>query len=116
MQAVSKYNSLKHYRWGADCDGWNLVDTPTLSVKQEYMPAGTFEQLHYHNGVQQFFFILRGTASFEVGDEIIEVTEGNGLHIPSGKRHCIRNNTQGGLEFILCSEPTTVNDRINCHE
>lgn len=105
-----------HYRWGAGCDGWNLVDTPTLSVKQEHMPANTFEQLHYHAKAQQFFFILQGTASFEVGEERIEVAEGNGLHIPAGKRHRIRNNTRGSLEFILCSEPTTANDRINCHE
>ena len=44
MKAVSKYQPLKHYKWGSDCDGWNLVDEDALSVKQELMPAGTKEQ------------------------------------------------------------------------
>jgi hypothetical protein len=43
MKAVSKYQPLKHYKWGNDCDGWNLVDEDSLSVKQELMPAFTQE-------------------------------------------------------------------------
>ena len=58
---VSKYNSIKHYKWGNDCDGWTLVDEAALSVKQERMPAGTSEALHYHKEAQQFFYILKGT-------------------------------------------------------
>ena len=30
----SKQNALHHYQWGNGCDGWVLVDTHTLSVKQ----------------------------------------------------------------------------------
>ncbi len=52
--AVSKYQSLKHYQWGSDCDGWNLVDEDSLSIKQELMPAGTKEVKHYHQSAQQF--------------------------------------------------------------
>lgn len=35
---VSIQQPLKHYVWGEGCDGWNLVDGPGLSVKQERMP------------------------------------------------------------------------------
>ena len=116
MTPVSKYHSLKHYQWGRGCDGWTLVDDTTLSVKQEYMPAGTSEERHYHHKAQQFFYILKGKAHFEVEGEIVLLHEGEGLRIEAGKKHKISNPTNEGLEFLLCSQPSTQNDRINCQE
>jgi mannose-6-phosphate isomerase-like protein (cupin superfamily) len=114
MKVVSKHNPVKHYQWGNTCDGWNLVDENSLSVKQEKMPAGTSETKHYHQYAQQFFYILTGTATFEVATELIEVNAGQGLHIPPTIKHKIINNTLQDLEFLLCSQPSTINDRINC--
>ena len=114
MKAVSKYQQLKHYKWGSDCDGWNLVDEDALAVKQELMPAGTKEARHYHQKAQQFFYILKGKATFEIEDSIIEINQGEGLHIEAGKKHRISNESKEDLEFILCSQPSTNNDRINC--
>jgi mannose-6-phosphate isomerase-like protein (cupin superfamily) len=91
-----------------------LVDEGSLSVKQERMPAGTKEARHYHQTAQQFFYILRGQATFEVQDSIIEIKQGEGLHIEAGKKHRISNRSNADLEFILCSQPSTKDDRINC--
>ncbi len=109
---VSKYQSLKHYQWGNACDGWNLVEEENLSVKQERMPAGCSEELHYHQFSQQFFFILKGIATFEIENKLVEVKEQEGLHIKAGLKHRIINNAKEDLEFILSSQPSTVNDRI----
>ena len=114
MKAVSKYQPLKHYKWGNDCDGWNLVDEDSLSVKQELMPAGTKEVKHYHQTAQQFFYILKGKATFEIENSIIEINAGEGLRIEARKKHRIINEGKEELEFILCSQPSTKNDRINC--
>lgn len=114
MQKVSKHNSLQHYQWGSQCDGWVLVDTEALSVKQERMAAQTSEALHYHAKSQQFFFILKGTATFEVEDKTVTVGEGEGFHIQAGNKHRILNNTNEDLEFILSSQPSINNDRFNC--
>jgi len=75
------------------------------------MPAHTAETLHYHEKAQQFFFILSGTATFEVEDESFTVQAGEGFHIAAGKKHNISNNTAGDLEFILSSQPSTNGDR-----
>ncbi len=114
MKVVSKYQPLKHYLWGSDCDGWDLVDEDALSVKQELMPAGTKEVKHYHQSAQQFFYILKGKATFEIEDSTIIINQGEGLHIEAGKKHRILNETGEDLEFVLCSQPSTKNDRINC--
>lgn len=111
MKKVSKQESLKHYQWGEGCDGWNLVDEPSLSVKQERMPAGTAEALHYHQQAQQFFFILKGSATFEIDNEKIIINEQEGIQIKPGQIHRIINHTASEIEFILSSQPSTVNDR-----
>lgn len=114
MEAVSKYKPLKHYVWGNGCDGWNLVDEGSLSIKQERMPGGTSEAKHYHQQAQQFFFILKGTANFEIENSIININSGEGFHVKAGVAHKISNKETEDLEFILCSQPSTNNDRKNC--
>lgn len=113
MTKVSKYQPLKHYQWGEDCDGWNLVDEPSLSVKQERMPAQTSEVLHFHQYAQQFFYMLKGSAFFEIERERITVNEGEGIQIKKEQKHRIINNTSSAIVFILSSQPSTAGNRIN---
>jgi len=110
---IKDIKNSKHYHWGNLCDGWHLVDSPTLSVIQEKMPFGTSENLHYHNNAQQFFFILRGLATFEVEGKIFEVREGQGFYVLPKKKHRILNKTDKALEFIVISEPKSHDDRVN---
>ncbi len=77
------------------------------------MPAGTAEALHYHQFAQQFFFMLKGSATFEIEGETIVVNEQEGIHIQAGKKHRIINHTSSAIEFILSSQPSTAKDRIN---
>jgi mannose-6-phosphate isomerase-like protein (cupin superfamily) len=114
MSLVSTIQNKGHYKWGNDCDGWILVENEGLSVKQEKMPANTAEALHYHRQAQQFFFILKGIAVFEVETQLTTVEAGQGFHIAAGKQHRILNNTSDDLEFILSSQPATSADRVNC--
>ena len=113
MNTVSKQNALMHYQWGNHCDGWNLVDESTLSVKLESMPGGTEEVLHYHQHAQQFFFILKGEAAFEIEGKIVLVHEHEGIHIKPKQKHRIMNSSDASLEFILCSQPSAQHDRYN---
>jgi len=113
MNVVAKNNSLKHYQWGNHCDGWNLVDETTLSVKLERMPPHTSEQKHFHEYSQQFFYILKGEAIFEIQRERITVKSEQGIHIKAGIEHRIMNESNEDLEFLLSSQPSIVGDRIN---
>lgn len=102
------------YTWGDNCLAWDLIDGDDLSIKQELMPTGTAEQLHYHNKANQFFFILKGTATFEIDTVQTAVSEHQGIEIKAGQQHRIMNLGNADLEFILYSQPSTKNDRINC--
>lgn len=104
--------TAQHYRWGDNCESWVLVDTEGLSVKQETMPGGMKENLHFHVNAQQFFFILKGTATFYLEGVQQVVVEQKGLHIPPGTKHYIANETRQSLDFLVISQPTTNEDRI----
>lgn len=115
LQGVwGKGNCQRQYTWGDGCYGWEFIETDELSVKQELMPEGTAEQLHYHEKAEQFFFILAGRARFEVDGEEIIVKQNQGIRIEPGQKHRISNAVAQDLEFILYSKPSTKNDRINC--
>ncbi|GEO09689.1 cupin domain-containing protein [Segetibacter aerophilus] len=109
---VSTSNATK-YVWGKNCEAWNLLNNDSLSIKHEKMPHGAEEILHYHKQSQQFFYILKGRAVFEVDEVIVIVHEGEGLHLEAGRRHRIMNKDEGALEFLVISQPSTSSDRHN---
>src|SRR5258708_1128428 len=104
---ITSTENAEHFTWGANCDGWHLLQSASLSVIQERMPPGTSEQLHYHEYAQQVFFILSGTATFEVEEERTTVNANQSIHIPSNTKHRIFNNGIHDLHFLVISEPKT---------
>jgi len=108
---VKNTENSEHYIWGNNCDGWHLLKSESLSIIQEKMPPKTTEKLHYHSKSQQFFYILKGTATFEINNEIVEISENNGIYIQPNEKHRILNNTDFDLEFIVISEPKSHGDR-----
>lgn len=77
------------------------------------MPAGSEEVLHYHKVAQQFFYITKGKAVFEIDDVILIVHEGEGLLIEAGCKHRVMNKEEIILEFIVYSQPSAQEDRYN---
>jgi mannose-6-phosphate isomerase-like protein (cupin superfamily) len=108
---VSK-NTAEHYTWGDGCDGWRLVDRPELSVIHERMPPRTAEVWHHHQVARQFFFVLSGTATVEVGGEIHTLHVRQGVEIAPGLPHQMRNDSGADVEFLVISRPTTRGDRV----
>jgi len=115
MTIVSKNNSLNHYQWGGQmsCDGWILLDDQALCVKQERMPPHSSEQRHVHRFSQQFFYILKGLAVFEIENVRMELQANQGIHIRPGLSHRVINEGEEDLELLLTSQPAIGNDRIN---
>jgi len=111
LKATSR-ETTEHYTWGNGCDGWHLVKSPSLSVIEERMPAGTSEVRHCHQRAQQFFFILSGAASMEIEGETIRLSAGEGVHILPGQRHQIRNESSDSVRFIVVSQPPSHGDRV----
>ena len=83
---ISKQNS-EHYIWGGNCDSWVLLNSEHLSIKQEIIPPNSKEEFHFHKTAQQFFFILKGVATFIVSEETFEVEGKSGFYIAPNQVH-----------------------------
>lgn len=108
---ISKENS-EHYLWGDNCDGWHLVKSPKLSVIQECVPSGCSEVRHFHERSEQFFFVLSGIASLEVNGTMNRLEPQQGLHVPAGTPHQLKNEHTENLLFIVTSTPPSHRDRV----
>ncbi len=108
---TTKENS-EEYVWGANCLGWHLVNSQELSVIQELMPPRTSEVRHKHLYSQQFFFVLKGEATFELGGQLHTLQENQGIHVQKNQAHQIKNETNLDLEFLVISQPHSHNDKV----
>lgn len=111
MEVISNKNS-EHYTWGGVCDGWHLLKSPALSVIQERVPPGGAETRHYHEHAQQFFFVLSGEAVMELENKEIILGPQQGLAVPPGSPHRLRNSGNMDLSFLVISAPPSHSDRV----
>jgi uncharacterized cupin superfamily protein len=104
-------DSADHYIWGGSCDGWRLVQAAGMSVIEERMPPGTFEQRHWHARATQFFYVLSGTLAIEIEGMTHTLAPGTGIELPSGTAHQARNDSTEDVRFLVVSSPPHQGDR-----
>lgn len=108
---VRKEN-LQPYTWGGACLAWSLQQSDNVIIKEEMMPPGTSEHLHFHRITEQFFYILSGDAHFFTNGKEFDITSGEGVSIFAGCPHKISNQTENDLRFLVISAPGNPNDRV----
>lgn len=110
MNAVDAATA-RHYRWGDACDGWHLLEGADLSVIEERVPPGAAEVPHRHARSRQFFYVLAGVATLELEGRAHRLVPGQGLHVPPGSTHQLRNEGATDLRFLVISAPRSHGDR-----
>ena len=111
--APSDRNVAEHYVWGDVCDGWRLLPHADLSVIEERVPPGHGEVRHVHARARQFFYVLSGHATLDVGNTTVSCSAGQGVHVPPGVEHRFANPGPGEVVFLVISAPATAGDRTN---
>ncbi|GGB59627.1 cupin domain-containing protein [Fictibacillus barbaricus] len=111
MSKISTLNA-EHYHWGDACDGWHLLKQDNLSIIHEKMPPQSAEVRHYHVFSHQFFFLLNGELVIEKDGEETTIHPHQGIAIPAGIPHQVRNESQMPAEFLVTSQPPAHGDRV----
>ncbi|OIN56701.1 cupin domain-containing protein [Arsenicibacter rosenii] len=111
MNPISIQNA-PHYVWGGDCDGWHLMSNPAVSVIQERVPPGRAEVWHYHQHTVQFFYVLDGELTIEVGSRLYRLSAREGLQVMAGEAHQVRNEADQEVVFLVISVPPSHGDRV----
>jgi mannose-6-phosphate isomerase-like protein (cupin superfamily) len=105
--------NAEHYVWGDGCDGWILNAAPDLLVIQERMPKETAERRHYHSAARQFFYVLEGELTVELDGVIHRLARNSGIEVAPGVIHQVRNASEGDVDFLVTSSPSTRGDRVD---
>jgi mannose-6-phosphate isomerase-like protein (cupin superfamily) len=84
----------------------NTADDPELSIARARVEPGVTTKWHYLKGVTERYVILEGIGKVEVGDlEPQEITAGDVVIIPPGKRQRISNIGESSLIFVAICSP-----------
>ena len=108
--------TAEHYAWGDGCDGWLLLDGDDLTVIEECVPSGKSETRHRHASARQFFYVLSGEASLEIEGQQHVLRAREGIHVPAGAAHQLRNAGAADVRFLVVSSPNSHGDRSEAPE
>lgn len=75
------------------------------SLAEARLPVGATTTPHYHPQTEEIYYILEGTGSMRIGDELRAVGPGDAIAIPPGAIHQIENTGCEVLKFLCCCAP-----------
>jgi mannose-6-phosphate isomerase-like protein (cupin superfamily) len=75
------------------------------SLAEATLPPGGATEPHHHPHTEEIYYILQGIGRMTLGIEQRDVQPGDGILIPPGTRHTIRNTGAEPLAFLCCCAP-----------
>lgn len=100
--------SPEHYPWGR-LDWFvsgALGNSDKLTVGRCRIEPGKANPPHYHPNCDEVLHVLQGHIRHRLGDEFIEMHEGDTISIPTGTIHNAENiGTEPAILFIAFSAP-----------
>ncbi len=101
LKSLNVSSALEHtfeYRpWGIF---ENLLNSEICKVKRLTVNPGQHLSLQYHHKRSEHWIVVRGTATVHLGEDIINLKEGNSIDIPLGEKHALGNDTETDLIVI----------------
>jgi mannose-6-phosphate isomerase-like protein (cupin superfamily) len=98
---MERYPGFGEMRWYTDAAGCEQV-----SFSWRSMPAGTGGRGsygHHHPGQEEIYFVLDGTVTFKVGDEVFEAGPKTAVRLTGEEPYSIHNDTDADCELVLMS-------------
>jgi mannose-6-phosphate isomerase-like protein (cupin superfamily) len=80
------------------------------SLAEATVFPGQTTEAHYHPKTEEIYYILGGEGEVFVGSEARRVSVGDGIAIPPGTPHQIRNRGDVELVFLCCCAPAYEHD------
>jgi mannose-6-phosphate isomerase-like protein (cupin superfamily) len=119
MQQIATQKSLFHRRHAEGASYWGPGDLYTWLVTGEESDGAYFSMLaivppqggpppHTHANEDETFYVLDGTPTFRLADEIVVAGPGDFINVPKGVIHNFRNLSDEPLRMILTFTPAGI--------
>jgi uncharacterized cupin superfamily protein len=109
LDFMADYPGYGEQRWYSDALG-----TEQVSFSWRRMPPGTGGRGSYghrHPGQEEVYFVISGTVTFKVGDEVFESGPQTAVRMSGQDFYSVHNDTDQEAELLILStrlaEPTT---------
>ena len=102
----------REYRFG-DSGPKYLMKGPRMNFAIVQFQAGQDFKAHYHNVMEENFFILEGEVDIVVDGVVHHLTQGQLIHIEPSEVHYVVNNSNGVVRMISTLAPYTDPDKID---
>jgi mannose-6-phosphate isomerase-like protein (cupin superfamily) len=79
---------------GAFASNWAIVDHLLI-------PVGSSVGRHYHAGVDEVYFVIKGKGKVHVNDEWADIAYGDAVPVRSGEIHAFESSSADPLEMIV---------------
>ena len=94
---------VRHERITDDAKGWFAGPWDSnLAISIGFANEGVDEP-HVHSQVTEIYLVARGSSSVRVGDETVELREGDALIVEPGEPHTFLGNSPDYLHFVVHS-------------
>jgi len=101
----------KEYRFG-DSGPKYLMQGPRLNFALvQFMPGQDF-QAHYHEVMEENFYILQGTVTIVVDDKPYDLGPGQFIHIEPGETHYVINRSTSIVQMVASLAPYKDGDKV----
>ena len=101
LDFMADYEGYGEMRWYADALG-----TEEVSFSWRRMPPGTGGRGSYghrHPGQEEVYFVVSGTVTFKVGDDVFEVAPQTAVRIGGDAFRSVHNDTGSEAELLIFS-------------
>ncbi len=99
------------YRFG-DSGPKYLMKGPRMNFALVQFQSGQDFAAHYHNVMEENFYILDGKVDVVVDGKVNHLTPGQMIHIEPGEVHYVINNYDGPVKMVSTLAPFQESDKI----
>ena len=79
---------------GSFASNWAFVDHLII-------PVGSTVGRHYHAGVDEVYFVIKGKGKVHVNDEVADIAYGDAVPVKAGEIHALESSATEPLELII---------------
>ena len=109
LDFMAAYPGYGEQRWYSDALGTEQVSFSWRRMLPRTGGRGSYG--HHHPGHEEVFFVIAGTVTFKVGDDVFEAGPQTAVRMTSEQAYSVHNDTDAEAELLIFSprldEPPT---------
>jgi len=98
---MAQYPGFGEMRWYTDAAGCEQVSFSWRSMPPNTGGRGSYG--HRHPGQEEIYFVLEGTVTFKVGDEVFEAEPQTAVKMTGADFYSVHNDTDADAELLILS-------------